>query len=178
MLFSDTFDTTYALSSMFLWIAFSLLVVMINCDVQRLVKSNPIVMHLLGLTAFFFLFTLLDSNNKQALYIIYFKTMLVYFLFVLMTKSKWYFVVPVLLMLLIDQSIKKQVAIDKANERDVSELQEKQRQITKLLNILIITTIVIGAIHYMYLQKLQYKNQFSLYKFFVSPANTCRPIKN
>lgn len=178
MIFSDTFDTTYALSSMFLWVAFSLLVVLLNCDIQRLVKSNPIAMHLLGLTAFFFLFTLLDTNNKQALYIIYIKTVLVYFLFVLMTKSKWYFIVPVLLMLLIDQSIKKQVAIDKANDRDVTQLQEKQIQITKALNVLIIVTMVVGSLHYMYLQKLQHKSQFSLYKFFVSPANTCRTIKN
>ena len=83
-----------------------------------------------------------------------------------MTKSKWYFVIPVLMMLLVDQTVKKHLAIQKERNKDVNQLQVTQEYLTKILNIFIISTIVIGTLHYMFLQKLEYRSEFSLYKFF------------
>jgi hypothetical protein len=168
-----TFDTTYALSAMFLWIMFSYLANMLNCDLQRMLKSNLMVVHLCGVLTFFFLFTLLDPNNKSSIGVIWLKTLIVYILFVLMTKSKWYFVVPVLILLLIDQTLKKEVAIREARGQHDQSLKGRQEGITKMVNVSIIVVITIGALHYMYLQFIQHHSQFSFKKFFFGVADNC-----
>ena len=162
----STFDTTNALSSMFLWLIFGYLATLLNCDLQRFLKSNPLWIHAFGLTAFFFLFTILDSNNKN-IYLVWLKTILIYLLFVLMTKSKWYFIVPVIILLLIDQTIKKDLAFKKnVQAENLEKYENRQKIITKILNIFIIVLILIGTIHYVYIQKVDYKQDFSWFKFF------------
>lgn len=163
---SGTFDSTNALSGMFLWLIFGYLSTLLNCDLQRWLRKHPIFIHAFGLVAFFFLFTLIDSNNKTSIGIVWFKTVLIYILFVLMTKSKWYFVIPVLALLLIDQSFKKDLAIKKANSENVEKSERRQITLTKFINAFVIALIIIGTIHYAYLQKKQYKNAFSWIAFF------------
>jgi hypothetical protein len=84
-----------------------------------------------------------------------------------MTKSKWYFVVPVLILLLVDQSYKKNVNFMKSKEEDVTELETRSKQLSSVINIVIIALILIGTAHYMFLQYNEYGDKFSLYKFFV-----------
>ena len=160
--FSGTFDTTNALSGMFLWLIFGYLAALLNCDLQRFMQNHPIVVHLFGLTAFFFLFTLLDNGNKQNIGVLWIKTFFIYLLFVLMTKSKWYFVVPVLMLLLVDQSIKKQIAIMEADGKDMTSWRNFQKKTTKILNVIIIVLVIIGTIHYGILQKIEYGSEFSM----------------
>lgn len=167
--FSDTFDTTNVLAGMFLWIIFNYLSVLLNCDLQKLLASHPVWIHLFGLTAFFFLFTLLDSNNKSTIGIIWLKTIFVYLLFILMIKSKWYFVIPVLILLLLDQTLKKHVALQEAKEKDTASLKplkETQNLVTRILNAFIVVIILIGSMHYLYLQYKQHGKAFNLYTFF------------
>lgn len=163
----NTFDTTNALSGMYLWLIFGYLSALLNCDLQRFLKSHTLITHMFGFVAFFFLFTLLDSNNKNSILVVWLKTLFIYALFVLMTKSKWYFVIPVLALLLIDQSIKKDIAFKRAAGQDVREAERWQKSITELITYAIITLIVIGTLHYMYLQRKEYKSNFSFYKFFL-----------
>lgn len=177
--FSNTFDSTNALSGMFLWILFGYLAALLNCDLQRFLKSNPLVIHLVGLLTFFFLFTLIDGTNKTSIANIWIKTVFIYILFVLTTKSKWYFVVPVLVILLIDQTIKKdllykkQLAEDKEapgkklTPEEIKLLEERVQIYSSFINKAIIVIIIIGALHYMYLQYLEYGSRFSIYKFFL-----------
>jgi hypothetical protein len=177
--FSNTFDTTNALSGMYLWILFGYLAALLNCDLQRFLKSHPIIIHLVGLLTFFFLFTLIDSANKTSVINIWIKTIFIYILFVLTTKSKWYFVVPVLVILLIDQTLKKdlsykkQVAEDKEatgkklTPDEIKKLEEHVNQYSSFINKAIIVIIICGVIHYMYLQYIEYGNKFSFYKFFL-----------
>ena len=158
---------------MFLWIIFSFLSALLNCDLQRFLRLNPLILHLFGLIAFFFLFTLLDYKSTASIYVTWFKTFFIYILFILMTKSKWYFVIPVLSLLLIDQCIKKQTAYDKdQGNEDIRKL------ISKIINISSITLIIIGTIHYMYLQKVEYQKEFSLFKFFLVLLNVKNMIQN
>lgn len=188
--FQNTFDSTTALAGMFIWITFSYLQVMLNCDLQRTILASPLAFHLMGLTAFFFLFTLIDTNNKTSLPIIFVKTVFVYILFVLLTKSKWYFAVPVIALLLADQSIKKNQAINEetnkvriestknVKEREQIVQQEKkdkewQESTTQILNSSMIGIILIGSLHYMYIQREQHGADFSFYKFFVG-INNCK----
>lgn len=167
--FSGTFDTTNALSGMFLWLVFGYLSVLLNCDLQRFLQSHQIVLHMFGLVAFFFLFTLLDSNNSSSISLLWVKTVFVYILFILMTKSKWYFVIPVVVLLLVDQILKKNVTIKAASEGEDSVVSEKQFQksATHYINICIIMLIIIGTLHYMYLQHVEYGKLFSFGKFFL-----------
>jgi hypothetical protein len=171
---NETFDTTNAISGMFLLLIFGYLAAMLNCDLQRMLMQHPLWIHLFGLTAFFFLFTIIDTNNKSSIGIVWLKTVLIYVLFVLMTKSKWYFVVPVLVMLLIDQSVKKDIAIREAKGEDTSKYRKRQETLTKILNITIIVVIVAGTLHYMIFQKLEYKSNFSLFQFFFGVNRNCK----
>lgn len=173
--FSGTFDTTNAMSGMFLWVVFGYLSVLLNCDLQRFLRNHPAVVHLFGVVAFFFLFTLLDSNNKTSIGVIWFKTFFVYLLFVLLTKSKWYFAVPVLGLLLLDQTLKKNVLIKEAAGEDVAKNREFQQDATSLINKAIIVLIVLGTLHYMHLQYKEYGSGFSLAKFFFG-VSKCKPF--
>ena len=149
-----------------------------NCDLQRILRSNPYAIYMFGLIAFFFLFTVLDPNNTASLQVIWLKTLGVYALFVLMTKAKWYFVIPVLVLLLIDQCIKRY----HANKASLGEAVDEAANL-RTNNIflgLVIALIVVGMFHYMYLQSLEYKDQFSIVKFFFgvsSHDNQCKPFK-
>lgn len=170
-----TFDSTNALSSMYLWIVFGFLATMLNCDLQRMLKNNLLVVHLSGLVAFFFLFTLLDSNNKSSVGVVWLKTVFVYILFVMMTKSKWYFVVPVIILLLLDQTFKKEIAIRVANGKLDNEIKGRQEMFTHVVNMLVVLLIVVGMLHYMWIQYTEYHKDFSLYKFFFGIADRCKP---
>lgn len=165
--FSGTFDTTNALSGIFLWITFGYMAALLNCDLQRFLKHNPLAIHVVGLVAFFFLFTLLDTNNKGDISTIVIKTVFVYVLFMMMTKSKWYFVVPVICMLLLDQTIKKRVVIQEVAGKNVEKEREVQQRITRWLNVAIVSLIIVGTLHYMFLQYIEYRHAFSLYRFFL-----------
>lgn len=171
---SGTFDTTNALSSMFLWMIFGWMSVMLNCDLQRFMQNNVIIMHFFGIIAFIFLFTLLDSNNKTSLRLIIVKSIFIYFLFVLMTKTKWYFILPVLTLLLFDQLVKKDIAFNKSAGNDTTKQEEIQKVLSRVINVIIIVLIVIGNLHYMYLQYSEYGNDFNIFTFFFGIPK-CKP---
>lgn len=164
---SNTFDSTTALSGMFLWIIFGYLSALLNCDLQRFLKHHPMFIHLMGIVAFFFLFTLIDTNNKTSILNVWIKTLFIYVLFVLMIKSKWYFVVPVLVLLLIDQTMKKDLTLMQASNLPLTEDSLKNRKsISKTINVMVIALIISGVIHYAYIQHREYKHKFSWYMFF------------
>jgi hypothetical protein len=175
---SGTFDTTNALSSVYLWIIFGYLASLLNCDLQRMLRSHPIAIHAFALVAFFFLFTIIDAANSKSVTIVWAKTLLVYTLFVLMTKSKWYFAVPVLALLLLDQTLKKEVQIrSRAADGDQdTRLAQVQELVSKVVNVAIYVIIVIGSAHYMYLQRVEYGSQFSFFRFFLG-VTKCKEVE-
>lgn len=175
--FNHTFDTTNALAALFLWLIFGFLSHMINCDLQRLLESSALVRHLTGLLAFFFLFTFIDSKSNQTqTSVLVLKTVLVYILFIFTTKSKWYFVVPVLALLFLDQILKKHYEFNQSSDTEnAAELTKQHSQMNNAINILVVSIILVGMIHYMYLQKVEYKDKFSLYTFFVETNKNCKP---
>jgi hypothetical protein len=173
MVFQGTFDTTNALSGMFLWVTFSYLAGLLNCDLQRWMHHQPLLLHAFGVTAFFFLFTLIDSSNTASVTTVWLKTLFVYALFVLMVKSKWYFVLPVLALLLVDQSLKKQVAFKAASGQPDEALARHQASFSRIANVAVIAMIVVGALHYLVLQMHDHGKNFSWEKFFLA-AGTCK----
>jgi len=161
-----TFDTSTALAGIFLWVLFGYLSRILNCDLQRLMNTHPLVIHLIGVTTFFFLFTILDNNNKIHIALVWLKTFIVYGAFLLMTKSKWYFIVPILVILLVDQTIRKHLAIQVGRGEDTIKLEETQKKLSKVFETIILILILIGTGHYMMLQRSEYKDDFSFFTFF------------
>lgn len=166
---------------MFLWLLFGFLSRLVNCDLQRMIEQSSGVRHLVGLMAFFFLFTLIDgSNHSVGVSSLFVKTFFVYILFIFTTKSKWYFALPVLGLLIYDQiskkiheDCKKKMKETGMSSEEIDEIDERANKKNKKMNILVVSTIIVGMLHYMYLQKLEYQKDFSLYKFFLV-NNTCK----
>lgn len=177
---ANTFDMTNALCAMFLWILFGYLGSMVNCDLQRMIDQGMFMRHMIGLLSFYFLFTLLDGKNAAGPGPIFLKTVVVYVLFIFTCKSKWYFVLPVLVLLMLDQVMKKQYEF-KAGKGDVQEEQEGllkwHTQVNAQLNVLIITLIIVGMLHYMWLQYVEYGEGFSIATFFFAVNKRCKPYQ-
>ncbi len=164
---SDTFDTKAALSGLYLWLLFGYLSTMVSCDLQRWMKDSLLFRHFVGLIAFFFLFTVLDSSNNAPIGALWLKTFFIYFIFLMMVKSKWYFSIPVLLALVADQSLKAHSSYlekNKESKEDISKIEYYR----DMLNKLIITLVVGGFFHYMIRQWLEFGDQFSLSTFLFS----------
>lgn len=166
---TSSFNMNNNLSGIYLWLLFGFLSVSINCDLQRLLRKNPIILHVIGIYTFFFLFTSIEENSA-GLIGLWVKTILIYILFVMTTKSKWYFAITVLLLLLFDKNYKYYIDKNKQywNQEKIEKQMKIQEHVTLLITILILITICFGTIHYIYLQKIEYKDKFSYYKFFVS----------
>jgi len=159
---NNIFETTTAITAIYLWIIFNFLGTMLNCDLQRAMK-NPVLHHIMGLIVFFFLFTIADQENNTHVAVIFIKTMFVYVLFVLATKSKWYFVVMSLLLLFVDQVLKKQVAYLEANKKPYDA--NAYARVRKALTFAVIAFIVIGCIHYFVKQKMDHGSKFRFITF-------------
>lgn len=170
-----TFDTTVALSGLYLWMLFGYLASMMNCDIQRLMKNNVIFRHIIAISAFFFLFTVIDNDNNADIGSIWLKTLFVYVLYIMAIKSKWYFSLPVICILLIDQTIKMHVKyLDKNKKEDNKDLDkyfDYYKTLRDNLNNIIITIIVIGFIHYSIRKYNKFGSKFSFYTLLM--GTTC-----
>lgn len=180
---SNTFDMSSALSGIYLWLLFGYLSVYVNCDLQRFLRSNNVVSHLVGIVAFFFLFTVVDNDNKASLAMTWLKTVLVYLLFILTTKSKWYFAAITLVLLLGDLSYQKHVEHKKStnsgkgNENAIALEEENNKRISLMFNVLVVISIVVGTVHYCFVQREQHKNRFSYLQFFLN-RGSCKNKPN
>jgi hypothetical protein len=161
---ADTFDIKKALSGLYLWLLFGYLSTMVSCDLQRWMKDSLLFRHFVGIIAFFFLFTVLDSSNKVPIGALWIKTFFVYAIFLMMVKSKWYFAVPVLLLLVIDQSIRAHSEYIAKNKETIEQYDNYRQMINKL----IIALIIGGFFHYMFRQWNEFGDNFSFSTFLFS----------
>lgn len=163
MIFKGSFDGMSALAALYLWLMFNYLSTILNCDLQKLLHENVYVKHLLGLIAFYFLFTVLDPNSTTSVGITFLKTIIVYILFMMITKSKWYFSLTAISILLIDQILKNHITYlqKKDPSADVSTFEKARFG----LEISMIIIIIIGYMHYFAIQRRDYKQDFSWLKF-------------
>ena len=165
-IFFKTFDTKFALTSLYLWLLFGFLSTMVSCDIQSWMRDSTIFRHFIGIISFFLLFTVTDTNNKTHVAVLWAKTICIYIIFLLMMKSKWYFSLPILLILVLDQSIKTHCEyLEKRN--DTTSAQEWEIFRNKL-NIAILVLVGIGFIHYGVRQYVEYKSIFSFTKLLFS----------
>jgi len=165
---AKNFDMKYALSALYLWLLFGYLSSMTGCDLQRWMMNNQFFRHLVGIIAFFLLFTVLDTENHINIGSIVLKTFVVYFVFILMTKSKWYFSIPTLLLLVVDQGLKYQATYLEKEKKSHKNIDRIRNYIDKLFIVL----VVVGFIFYGIRQYETYGNNFSFTQLLFS--NKCR----
>lgn len=172
--FKGSFDTTGSLAALYLWLMFGYLGVLLNCDLQRLISSSQWLRHILGIVAFYFLFTVIDPNNNVPVWVTLLKTVMVYVLFVLATKSRWYFAGTSLILLLADQMIKNHMAyLEKSKPEESREVVEKLRKVRKMLLYLIILVILVGTVEYYLKQRKDKGDDFRFSTFFLG-TRKCR----
>ena len=167
MFSSNTFDTKTALSGLYLWLLFGYLSTMVSCDLQRWMKDSLLFRHFVGIIAFFFLFTVLDTSNKATIGSLWIKTFFVYVIFLMMVKSKWYFAIPVILLLVGDQSLKVHSDYLEKEGKDKKEIEQIDSY-RQMINKLIIALIIGGFFHYMFRQWNEFGDKFSFSTFLFS----------
>lgn len=173
MIFEGSFDSMSALAALYLWLMFNYLNTLLNCDLQRLLHENVYIKHLFGLIAFYFLFTILDPNSETSVLITFIKTLVVYILFMMVTKSKWYFSLTAISLLLTDQILKNHIAYLK--KKDPSVDTSKYEKARFALEITMVIIIVIGYIHYFIVQRKDHPSDFSWLKF-VFGTKQCKGV--
>ena len=167
-----TFDTQSSMAALYLWLVFGYLGVMLNCDIQRFIRENAVIRHTMGIIAFYFLFTVIDSSNTSPVWIVFLKTVGVYVLFVLATKSRWQFAVTTLVLLFADQIIKNHMEyLKKKNPQDQS-----LKTFTKVRTVLlacIVAVVLSGTVEYFIKQRRDHGRDFNTATFFLG-KNQCR----
>ena len=173
--FSNSFDTSASLAALYLWLMFSYLSVLLNCDLQRMIAQHAALRHLLGIVAFYFLFTVIDPQNNVPVWVTLAKTLMVYSLFVLGTKSRWYYAGSALTLLLVDQMIKNHMAyLQKTDpQRFEQESAQKYKRVRQWLLVMIIVIIFIGTVDYYMKQQRDKGDRFRWTTFFLG-TNQCR----
>jgi hypothetical protein len=157
------FDVRTAIAGLYLWLIFGYLSTMVSCDVQRMMKTNHLFRHIVGCVSFFLLFTVIDKDNDANIGSVWMKTFMTYFVFLLMTKSKWYFSLPVLTLIVIDQSLKYQIEFVKnksPKDDSIANYEDVRDIIYKTIGVLIGT----GFLHYAGRQYLEFGSDFSFRK--------------
>lgn len=157
-----------SLVGVYLWLFFGYLSMYINCDLQRILRDNVYVLHLFGFFTFFFLFTKYHGAADQHPGLLFAQTAVVYVMWVLASKMKWYFIFVVLALLLLHQIVLLFVDHYMAGEERHAEKEELRRGLTTGLYYAIVGTIVLGVVDYMRLQRIEYRGEFSFWKFFVA----------
>ncbi len=147
---------------MYLWIIFGFLSTMLNCDIQKAMRTSPAILHCMAILAFFFLFTVLDSANNAPLWKLWGKTLIVYALFLMWIKSKFYFSIIVLLILAVDQNIKVQISHQNTDASKVFfTTTEHLTTARKWLWGSAVAVIVVGFVAYLVRQYLEFRGDFS-----------------
>lgn len=163
----NSFDVTLALSSLYLWLLFGFASSLINCDIQRYVLQNPIYLYIGTFIAFFFLFTIIDNSNAIPLYTLWLKTFVVFLIFIMIIKSKYYFAIPVLILLFIDQSISYHIKYINKKELDDKNI-DLYNKIRFYINISIIILVFLGFIDFTYHKKRKHNENFSFSELILS----------
>jgi hypothetical protein len=115
-----------------------------------------------------------------------------------MTKSQWYFSIPVLFLLLVDQSLKFQISFEEKQKEKIEKRENgengktvetgekvepgekdsiivRYENIRNKLNVSIIALIVVGFLHYTFRQYNEFGPKFSLVKLIL--YHNCRSDK-
>jgi len=141
---------------------------LINCSVRNLVERHLWLRHVVFIMSIF-LIRSLSIFEKQypesSLTRIWIFTFSVYALFILATKSKWFFAMPAIIILFVAENIK------------VFDKKDKYQTLASALFYFAVGIVVVGFIHYMILQKRKRGKMFNLYNFWFGSAAGCDSLE-
>jgi phosphatidylglycerophosphate synthase len=119
----------------------------------------------MAFTAFFFLITVVDTNNKVSLGVTWLKTLVVYMLFVMTTKAKLPAILAIVLLLIVDLSLKTHIQYVQRNNPDQEQSPSRYEKYRTYTQYMLYAVIVLGFLHYAFYQEKSYGNNFSLSTF-------------
>lgn len=154
------------------------------CRLQYALRNNMVLKHIFGFFTMIF-FVALSTNSNKDILIIMQNSFFLYILFILISRThiySFYFILLFLAIAYIINLMKQNNENDKkdSNEKDSNEKQSKEEQnyildnsddITYFLYIGVLIVIFIGVLLYMGEKKIEYKNNFNYFTFFIGKAH-------
>lgn len=147
----------------FMWLLFNNLASIINCDVQNEIQTNPVAFHLICYTTVLFIFVMRPNPTltfDQSIVV----SIFVYLLFILMTRSRWYFVLPGLAMIGLYYIHKNYTT----NKNDEPMDKDNHRSMDRLMIALFVMITIFGVHDYWRFEKSRLGNSFNTTKFFLA----------
>ena len=159
------------------------------CRLQYVLRNNMSIKHLFGLFTMIFFVVLSSGIENKNIFNITTNAVLLYILFILITKCQIYAFLTILLLLGISYIVHiiKQTEIENDKKDTDKNKYTVYDNITYVMYSLIIITIIIGVILYMGEKKIEYRSEFNYITFFIgkslckneSPnANIMNSLKN
>lgn len=170
---TKSFDTITSLAGLYLWLLFGFFTSLLGCDLQRLMTKNIYVKHIMALITFFFLMSVVDKDNNIGVGKTWLKTFVVYLLFMISIKNKIGAAALILILLIVDQTIK--VQMDYQDRNKITNNMDLYKQIRQFIFYAVIFVAVIGYFLYYLHQRADYGADFSHLKLFFG-TNKCEDL--
>jgi hypothetical protein len=141
---------------------------LINCSVRNFVEKHLWLRHVIFILSIFLIRSLSIFEKEypdSSLSRIWVFTFSVYLLFILATKSKWFFAVPAILILFVAENIK------------VSDKKGKYTTLNSVLFYSAVGIVLVGFVHYLILQKRKRGKMFNLYNFWFGSEEGCESLE-
>lgn len=174
-------NITYLAPSLFAFymiIACNFIPEIFGCKLQTLLRTNMLAKHITGFLLLFFLVIYVKPENvdKEILYNISLSSIL-YVWFFMTTRIPFVLLIFTIILLIVIYILdvrKNRLSIDtKKNEKEINDIETIQ----KLITYTIILITIIGFIYYYGQKKMEYKDNFELYKFLTGTIR-CRNSNN
>ena len=159
----------FLIASIYFWLLFGGIGDTISCDMKKFFL-NPYFRHFTAIISIFLLFVIIEKS-KEGAYQIWKNTIILYIFYVLFTKSKFYFSIPIIILVLIDQTLNsenlylKENLLTKDDKNNQELIINKYNNYRTYIHYFILFLTIFGFIHYFFRQKNKFKDKFSLFKF-------------
>ncbi len=155
-------DYVFTVIALFLWTTFGQFSLHFNTDMLHKLRSNPYFVHSFGFLCTLFLF----HDPSIPLSILFVRSVVLYFSFLYLAKSRWPFMVVVITLFIVHDLIRRRVDFERQKENE-KEKEKKDKNIDLVLLIiksLAIIIIVAGIIDLSYRKQAEKKEIFSWMK--------------
>ncbi len=144
----------------------------LGCNLQTALRNSIYAKHVIALILLFFLVIVVnpsyaDQNILKNIGI----TFLIYLWFIITTRSPFAIMVGVLVCLV--ATYIANIAKDRYNNEKNEDAAKKAQLVQNILAIMALSLSILGFFIYLYEKKLEYKDEFSVRKFFAG-TNNCK----
>ena len=138
----------------------------INCKIQGIIKTNFIFKHTIIIFLIYTTIAIMDTNNNNNPIIHLKKTLILWFLYVMFTKTSLNISITIIILMIFLFIIEEYIKYYK-NEKNKNELlMSKLNKINNYLKHIILFVIVFGHLYYIYKKHTKYNIEFDIFKFY------------